>query len=86
MELFHRLRKNVYSRAVLKSSRWKEPRELCRLIVYSDIDITQPIQMNSLQVHSTLWMARTNMLSDISQTLELHMYAAIPIEVKFIVL
>lgn len=86
MELSHGLRKNVYSRAVLKSSRWKQPRELCRLMVYSDIDITQQIQMDSLQVHTTLWMARANMLSDISQTQELHMYAAIPIKVKFIVL
>lgn len=86
MELSHWHKKNVYSRAVLKSSCWKQPRELCRLMVYSDIDITQQIQMNSLQVHTTLWMACTNMLSDINQTEELHMYAAISIKVKFIVL
>lgn len=68
MELPHGHRKNVYSRAVLKSSCWKQPSELCRVMVYSDIDITQQIQMNSLQVHTTLWMSSTNMLSDISQT------------------
>lgn len=70
MELSHGHGKDVYSRAILASSCWKHPSVLCSIMAYSDIDITQQMWMNCLQVHTTLWMDRSNMLSEISQTQE----------------